>query len=148
MSRAVASWILLCIFGMISTNFVQAEVVINFQPAQTSGTSAFSVCQCSFNNDHALLHWTCEPFSHALSGTTRSDATLTAVVTGGAGNLVVTPLSATDQTHYSSGDDAAEVAMTMEGTGAVEVTIQVAIDAEAAVAGSHHTTVFLTVTSN
>ncbi len=95
-----------------------------------------------------MLHWSCEPFSHAISSTSRSDVTLSAAVTGGAGNMVVTPMSATDQTHYSSGDEAAEIAMTMEGTGAVEVTIQVAIDANSAVAGSHHTTVFLTVTSN
>ncbi len=140
--------LLFCLFGIPCTRTVQAEVLINFQPAQSNGSSAFSVCQCSFNDDQALLHWSCEPFSHSVSSTTRSDVTLSAAVTGGVGNMVVAPLTATDQTHYSSGDEAAEIAMTMEGTGAVEVTVQVAIDANSAVAGSHHTTVFLTVTSN
>jgi len=127
---------------------LQAEILIDFQPAQSVGSSAQSLCQCFLTDDSAMLHWTCAPFTHSVSTETRSDASLSAVVTGGAGSVSVTPISASDQTHYSSGDESAEVVMTMGGTGTVNVMINVAINANSSVAGNHNTTVFLTVTSN
>lgn len=140
--------LLACLSFVWFASFAKSEILINFQQAQSDGASAHSVCQCAFTDANAMLHWHCEPFTHSVSTESRSDVTLTAVVTGGAGNVNVIPLSASDQTHYSSGDESADIVMTMDGTGTVEVLINAAIETDTSVAGNHHTTVFLTVTGN
>jgi hypothetical protein len=132
---------------LASFTFAQGGFRIDVEPLPGQSSSFRSASNWSFRLQQRdlLMVWSCSPFVHSQDPKILTDAAMTANVITKQGPVSVGPMTATSTTAVSAGKDLALFDMHVQGTGKVDVRIDVTIDGESAAAGEHVATVKLTV---
>ncbi|TWT76441.1 hypothetical protein CA13_69350 [Planctomycetes bacterium CA13] len=131
-------------FGGGNTSGIRVEMV---RHENNPAGSALSDWHLRLNNSQAVLHWVAIPFTHSQSSQLQSDATLSARVKSQKGPIKISPSAIIDSTNLRSGDEQASINLFAQGAGRASIELQVGIDQQHAAAGTHCTTVILSVTA-
>ncbi len=133
---------------LASSVLAQGGFRIDVQPIDTGGSSTLAQSNWLFRIQQkgVVLHWTCSSFTHSQNQKLRTDASIRAVVTEVQGPVQIQPVASEARTDVYHGKQATSFDMQMQGTGKLNVLLEISIDSENAAAGSHTATVELTVT--
>lgn len=122
--------------------------LISMRHAPSTGSFA-AVSNWNIRQQHGnlVLRWTCTPFHHVDDPSITNDAIISAHVTAVKGSIAATPSSDRDQTDIASNDRQASIDVQLQGTGKVDLDMHVELSDIHAAAGTHCSTVALTITA-
>lgn len=132
---------------LASSALAQGGFRVDFEnvASDTLSTHAQGLWRFRMQHKDVVVRWNCSHFTHALDPSLHADATIRAAVTSLQGPVLVTPNASMAKTDISHGTQVTGFDMHMQGTGKLDVLVDLEIDTQDAAAGEHYATVELTI---